>query len=214
MKITILTLFPQMLEGPFTYSIIKRAQDKKAVEIKIVNIRDFGIGTHKTVDDTPYGGGAGMILKVDVLKNAIDSVKTGEKGEKIIILDARGDTYNQTIAKSFSKLSHLILICGHYEGFDERILSYVDQQISIGDFVLTGGEIPAMAITDSVIRLLKDVIRQGATDSESFTLSSDYIEHPHFTKPFEFEGKKVPVVLSEGNHKEIANWRQKHSKKA
>lgn len=213
MKITILTLFPEMFEGPFSLSIIKRAVEKKAVEIKLVDIRDFGKGVHKTVDDTPYGGGAGMILKVDVLKQAIDSVRTGKKDEKVVLLDARGKTFNQAHAKSFSKISHLILICGHYEGFDQRILEYIDEQISIGNFVLTGGEIPAMLITDSIIRLIPGVIREGATDTESFSKEESYLEHPQFTRPEEFEGKKVPSVLLSGNHKEIEEWRKKNSSK-
>lgn len=216
MKITILTLFPQMFDGPFSHSILKRAQEKKAVEINIVNIRNFGIGPHKSVDDTVYGGGAGMILRVDVLKAAIDAVKdTSLKPDmqKVILLDARGATYTQAKAKSLANLSHLILLCGHYEGVDERILSYVDEQISIGNFVLTGGEIPAMAITDSVVRLLKNVIREGATETESFTVSETYLEHPHYTKPLEFEGDKVPEVLTSGNHQEIQKWREKTSQK-
>ena len=215
MKITILTLFPEMFTGPFDHSIVKRAQEKKAVEIRIVNIRDFGFGTHKTVDDTPYGGGAGMVLKVDVLKQALERVrdKNSEPDtERVVILDARGETYSQKKAQDFSGLEHLILVCSHYEGFDERILEYVDEQISIGDFVLTGGEIPAMAITDSVVRLLSGVIRKGATETESFSVQNNYLEHPHYTKPPEFEGKKVPGVLLSGNHKEIEQWKKTHSK--
>src|SRR5260221_1286508 len=169
MKITILTLFPEMFSGPFDYSIIKRAKEKKLVEIELLNIRDFGIGPHKMVDDTPYGGGVGMVLKVDVLHKAIEHAKAAFSQNKttkqlVVLTSASGKTFKQQTAKAFSGLDHLILICGHYEGVDERIMQYIDEEISIGDFVLTGGELPAMLIADSVVRLLEGGITQGATE--------------------------------------------------
>lgn len=212
MKISILTLFPQMFQGPFDYSIIKRAIDKDQVEINFIDIRNFGIGKHKIVDDKPYGGGVGMVLKIDVLVNALKSVldKDLEKDEqKIILMSASGKTYNQGKAREYSQLKHLIIICGHYEGVDERVLEYIDEEISVGDFVLTGGEIPAMLIIDSVTRLIPEVLKENATKYESF--SDDLLEHPQFTRPEEFNGQRVPEILLSGNHKEIENWKREES---
>lgn len=211
MKISILTLFPEMFQGPFDFSIIKRAKDKKIVDIEFVNIRDFGVGKHKLVDDTPYGGGNGMILRADVVCKAIEKTKDKKlkKGkEKIILLTAQGKTYNQKVAQRFSKLSHLIIVCGHYEGFDERIKNFIDEEISVGDFILTGGEIPAMLITDSVTRLIKGVIKEGSAALESF---SPYLEHPQYTKPQKYKNLPVPEVLLSGNHKKIDSWRKEKS---
>ncbi len=213
MKISIITLFPEMFQGPFDVSIIKRAKEKKLVDIEYINIRDFGIGKHKLVDDTPYGGGSGMVLRVDVLHRAIEKTKDKKlKGDeqKIILLGAKGKTFNQKTARKFSKLKHLIIVCGHYEGFDERIKYFVDEEISIGDFILTGGEIPAMLITDSVIRLIEGVIRDSSAALESF---SPYLEHPHYTKPQKYGDLSVPEVLLSGNHKHIEAWRKKESVK-
>lgn len=198
-----------MFSGPFTESIIKRAKEKGLVEINFVDIRDFGLGRHKTVDDKPYGGGVGMILKVDVLADAVKKTldpNLSKKEQKVILLSASGKTYKQKTAQEFSKLKHLILICGHYEGIDERISKYIDLEISIGDYVLTGGEIPAMIIADSVVRLLPGVITAGATDTESF--SDNLLEHPQYTRPEIFEGEKVPSVLLSGNHGEIEKWKK------
>lgn len=214
MKISIITLFPQMFSGPFEYSIIKRAEKKGLVEINFVDIRDFGIGRHKTVDDKPYGGGIGMILKVDVLYKALKQTldkSLSKEEQKAVLLSAKGETYSQKIARDFSLISHLILICGHYEGVDERILKYVDQEISIGDFVLTGGEIPAMVVVDSVTRLIRGVLKEGAVVSESF--SQDLLEHPQYTRPESFGKLKVPEILLSGNHKKIAEWKLKESVK-
>jgi tRNA (guanine37-N1)-methyltransferase len=211
MKISILTLFPEMFQGPFDVSMIKRAKEKKLVEIDYVNIRDFGIGKHRLVDDTPYGGGNGMILRVDVLHKAIEKTKNKKlkkNEQKVILLGAKGKTFNQKTAQNFSKFKHLIIICGHYEGFDDRIKNFVDEEISIGDFILTGGEIPAMLITDSVVRLLKGVLRDGSAALESF---SPYLEHPQYTKPQKYEGLSVPQILLSGNHKLIEDWRKKES---
>lgn len=211
MKISILTLFPEMFDGPFDASIIKRAREKKLLTIKYINIRDFGIGKHKTVDDTPYGGGNGMVLRVDVLRKAIEQTKDKKlkkNEQKVILLDAHGKTFNQKKAHSLSMLKHLIIICGHYEGFDERIKNFVDEEVSIGDFILTGGEIPAMLITDAVARLIKGVIRIGSVEKESF---SPFLEYPQYTKPQEYDELSVPKILLSGNHKQIEDWRKKKS---
>ncbi len=211
MKISVITLFPEMFTSPFNESIIKRAIEKKLIELEFIDIREFGIGKHKLVDDTPYGGGKGMLLRVDVLHKIIEKVKNkkySQSQQKVILLTAQGKTFNQKRAKSFSKLKHLILICGHYEGFDERIKKYIDQEISIGDFVLTGGEIPAMLIIDSVARLVKGVLSKGSLENESFSL---LLEYPHYTKPQEYEGAKVPEILLSGNHPKIDEWRNSKS---
>lgn len=207
MKISILTLFPEMFDGPFHHSIIKRASDKKIVEIEFIDIRDFGIGRHKMVDDTPYGGGVGMVMRVDVVKKAIDSVANHKKGEKVILLDPTGITFTQAKAKDFAKFSHLILICGHYEGIDDRIKEFVDERLSIGDYVLTGGELPAMVVVDSVVRLLPGVLgKDKSSENESF--EKNLLEYPQYTRPYKFKGKKVPTVLLSGNHKEIDKFRE------
>ncbi|HZE87754.1 MAG TPA: tRNA (guanosine(37)-N1)-methyltransferase TrmD [Methylomirabilota bacterium] len=241
MKITILTLFPEMFVGPFDHSIIKRAKEKGLVEVEYVNIRDFGEGPHKMVDDTAYGGGVGMVMKVDVLHKAIEHAKTSftsmssrqlqggnneqttpeishfvrndKRKQKIILLSASGKTFKQESAKEFSKLDHLILICGHYEGVDERVKKFIDAEISIGDFVLTGGEIPAMLIADAVIRLIPDVLPKGATENESFSLGEEQklLEYPHYTKPQIYEGDPVPEILLSGDHKKIDTWRHEQA---
>ena len=204
-----------MFAGPFDHSIIKNAKEKGLVEVKFVNIRDFGVGKHKMVDDTEYGGGIGMVMKVDVLHKAIEEsrIKNSELRirEKVVLLSASGKTYNQQKAQEFSKLDHLMLICGHYEGIDERIKNYVDSEISIGDFVLTGGEIPAMVIADSVARLISGVLPLGATEDESFSEvdNQTLLEYPHYTKPQAYENQEVPEVLISGNHPKIKEWRHK-----
>lgn len=213
MKISIITLFPLMFKGPFEHSIIKRAIEKKIVEINFVDLRNFGIGKHKLVDDTPYGGGMGMVLRVDVLEKAIEKTldkKIKRDEQKIILTSAHGKIFNQKVAKSYSKLKHLIIVCGHYEGFDQRIKKFIDEEVSVGDFILTGGEIPAMLITDSVARLIKGVIKEESSEVESF---SPYLEYPQFTKPRNFKNLKVPDILLSGNHGEIEKWRKEESKK-
>lgn len=201
-----------MFIGPFSESIIKRAIEKKQVDIRIVNIRDFGLGTHKLVDDTPYGGGKGMVLRVDVLAKAIEEVKKNftKKDQKVVLLSPQGKTFKQNAAKRFSKLKHLILVCGHYEGVDARVDNFVDEKISIGDFIVTGGEIPAMLIVDSTVRLIKGVLKKGVTTEESF---SKLLEYPQYTKPSLFKNLKVPPVLLSGNHKKIADYREKEAQK-
>lgn len=212
MKISILTLFPEMFQGPFSYSIIENAIDKKRVYINYVNIRRFGIGRHKVVDDKPYGGGEGMILRVDVLNKAIHSTKEkslNEKKQKVILLTPIGKTFNQKKAKELAALKHLILVCGHYEGVDKRIEKFVDENVSIGDFIVTGGEIPAMLIVDAVVRLIKGVLKEGVVDTESF---SPYLEYPQYTRPRVYKNLAVPKVLLSGHHREIDDWRQKQSR--
>lgn len=221
MKISILTLFPEMFSGPFDHSIVKRAKEKGLVEIDYINIRDFGEGKHKMVDDTEYGGGIGMLMKVDVLHKAIEHAKATfskqSNNETIkqwtVLMSASGKTYNQSTARQYSQLNHLILICGHYEGIDDRIKHYIDEEISIGDFVMTGGEIPAMLITDSVTRLIKGVLPEGATEDESFSDNNGekLLEYPHFTKPQIYDGHTVPDILLSGDHKKIAEWRHEQA---
>ncbi len=217
MNITILTLFPEMFSGPFDHSIIKRAKEKKLVEINFVNIRDFGIGKHKVVDDKPFGGGTGMVMRVDVIDSAIQSVrdsKLTKEHEQCVLLDARGKTFQQQTAQEFAQLSHLILLCGHYEGVDERVRSLVDQTISLGDFVVTGGEIPAMLITDSVARLVSGVLKTDATTYESFTMNDQgetFLEYPQYTMPREYKNMSVPEILVSGNHAHIEDWKKEQA---
>lgn len=218
MKITILTLFPEMFVGPFSESIVKRAKEKGSVEIRLVNIRDFGLGTHKVVDDRPYGGGIGMVMRVDIIDKALQEVKNSKLSsaeQQVILLDPRGQQFQQAIAQNFSRLQHLILLCGHYEGIDERVRGLVDATISIGDFVLTGGEIPAMLITDAVVRLVSGVLKDGATTHESFSFKAgpetQLLEYPQYTLPQDYRGEKVPEVLLSGNHGAIETWRQQQS---
>lgn len=209
MKISIITLFPEVFNPILNSSILKRAQAKKKVSFELINLRDFGEGRHKVVDDRPYGGGAGMILKADILAKAISKLKT--QNSKLILMSASGKPYKQNDARRLSKLDHLIIICGHYEGVDQRFIeNYVDEEVSIGDYVLTGGEIPAMVIVDSVVRLIPGVLKkEEATEEESF--SAGLLEYPHYTRPEVFEGKKVPKVLLSGNHGAIAKWRSEKS---
>ena len=203
MKISILTLFPNMFDGFLNESIIKRAINKECVQIEIINFRDYSKYNNNQVDDTPYGGGAGMVLMCQPIFDCIESIKT--KDSIVIMMTPDGITYNQSLAKSFLKHKHIILLCGHYEGFDERIKSIVDIEISIGDFILTGGEIPAMAITDSIIRLIDGVINRDSLEVESF--EDDMLDYPVYTKPSNFRGMEVPNVLLSGNHKLINEWR-------
>ncbi len=207
MKIDILTLFPSMFDGFLSCSIIKRAIDKKLVEINIINFRDYSKDPHHKVDDTPYGGGNGMVLMIQPIYDAVMSLKTVDS--KVILLTPDGEKYNQKKAYDFSKLKHLIIICGHYEGFDERIRSIVDFSISIGDYVLTGGEIPSMIITDSIVRLIPGVIEEKSHLNDSFNPTTNLLDYPTYTKPREFNGMMVPDVLLSGNHKEIEEYRKK-----
>jgi len=214
MKINIVTLFPAMFKSVFAESILKRAQQFTSVEIKIHNLRDWALDKHKMVDDRPFGGGPGMVLKVDVLYRAIMDLKKQESESKVILLTPQGERYSQAKAEQFSKEKNLILIAGHYEGFDERIRDYVDQEISIGDYVLTGGEIPAMVVVDSVVRLLPGVLGdENSAPTDSFSVSSKLLGCPQYTRPEKFDGKKVPPILLSGNHGKIKEWRQQQAKK-
>ena len=208
MKIDVLTLFPEMFSA-IKESIIGRAINNKLIDLNLINIRDFSKDKHKHVDDTPYGGGAGMIMKADVVYDAYNSIEDKEEA-KVIYLTPKGKTLNQQIVKNLSKEKHLVLLCGHYEGIDQRVLDkIVDEEISVGDYVLTGGELPAMILIDSVSRYVKGVLSEESTDEESF--SNNLLEYPQYTRPFEFEGEKVPEVLISGNHQEIEKWRQEQS---
>ena len=209
MTVSILTLFPEMFQGPFDYSIVKRAKNQEKVVINLINIRDFANDKYRSVDDHPYGGGLGMIMRVDIIDAAISNAKCQIPNEKTktILLDPRGTPYTQAKAREFAKLDHLILICGHYEGVDERVRGLVDESISIGDYVLTGGELPAMVITDTVARLLPGVLKKEATQKESFSVSHT-LEYPQYTRPEEYKSLRVPKILLSGNHKKIEEWKK------
>lgn len=216
MKFDILTLFPEMFMGPLSESIMKRAQEKGLIEVNYHNIRDYAQDKHGTVDDTPYGGGKGMVLKVDVMDRAVTKVKNEKpkaiNRERIILLTPKGQKFNQEKAIELAQYDRLILICGHYEGFDERIREHlIDEEISIGDFVLTGGELPAMCLIDATARMVPGVLSEGSTDEETFMQKDEqdqYLkEYPQYTRPLEYKDWKVPDVLVSGDHKKIAEWR-------
>lgn len=204
MKITILSLFPNMFDGFLTESIIKRAIQNGKVEVKIINFRDYSVYNNKQVDDTPYGGGAGMVLMCDPIFRCLDEIRTPKS--HIIILSPEGSIYNEKKAKELSKYEDIILICGHYEGFDERIKTLADEIISVGDFVLTGGEIPAMLIADSIIRLLPGAITNESLESESF--NENLLDYPVYTKPAVYRDMNVPDILLSGDHKKIDDYRE------
>lgn len=209
MKIDILTLFPDMFQGVFSESIIKRAIEEKKVTINLVNFRDYTKDPHNKVDDTPYGGGAGMVLAPQPIFDCVRALRTEES--KVILLTPDGEVYKEERAYNLSKEKHLILICGHYEGFDERIRSICDLELSIGDYVLTGGEIASMAIVDSVVRLLPGVITEESHINDSF--NNNLLDYPTYTKPRVYEGMEVPEVLLSGDHKKIAEYRYNESLK-
>jgi len=217
MRIDIITLFPEFFEGIKDYSIVGRAIGSKRIELVTHNLRDWASDKYKSVDDHPYGGGPGMVLRFDVLLKALKNVKAKSKIQnnksKTILLTPQGQVYKQKMAQELTKETNLILICGHYEGFDERIREYVDIEISVGDYVLTGGEIPAMVIVDSVVRLLPGVLgddKSSIDESHSPSTSSGQalLEYPQYTRPDEYDRKKVPEILLGGNHKEIDAWRK------
>jgi tRNA (guanine37-N1)-methyltransferase len=214
MKIQIITLFPEMFEGVLNTSMLWKAQDKKLVKFELINLRDFGIGSRrKTVDDIPYGGGDGMVLKPEPLFAAVELArqKAKNKKQKVILMTPRGKTFTQAKARELATSdSDLIIVCGRYEGYDERITAIVDEQISVGNYVLTGGELPAMIVVDVVTRLIPGVLG-GATSAEKESFAEDgEKEHPHYTRPEEFRGMKVPDVLLSGNHAQIEAWRQEN----
>ncbi|MFC5558033.1 tRNA (guanosine(37)-N1)-methyltransferase TrmD [Ureibacillus thermophilus] len=212
MKIHVLTLFPEMFPGVFGSSILKKAQEKGLVEIHVSNIRDFSDNKHKQVDDYPYGGGAGMVLKPEPVFRAVEEITQG-KNPRIILMCPQGERFTQKKAEELAQEEELVLICGHYEGYDERIREYlVTDEISIGDFVLTGGEIPAMAVIDAVVRLIPGVLGQEASHIHD-SFSTGLLEHPHYTRPQDFRGMKVPDVLLSGNHQKIEEWRMEQSLK-
>ncbi len=212
MKVSIITLFPEIFKPILESSIIGRAQKNRLVDIEYINLREFGVGVHQIVDGRPYGGGVGMILRVDILAKAWKSISQNAKQSYTILMSASGQKFKQLAAQKLSKISHIIIVCGHYEGVDQRFIDkFVDVEYSIGDFVLTGGEIPAMAVIDAVVRIIPGVLKKSeAIEKESFTDPS-LLEHPHYTRPDEFEGSSVPEVLLSGNHKQIEDWRQEKS---
>ncbi|MEH7514784.1 tRNA (guanosine(37)-N1)-methyltransferase TrmD [Gottfriedia acidiceleris] len=212
MKLDFLTLFPEMFEGVLNSSILKKAQEKEAVKFRCVNFRDFSTNKHSNVDDYPYGGGAGMVLAPQPIFDAVDElVSKSENKPRIVLLCPQGERFSQRKAEELAKEEHLIFICGHYEGYDERIREHVvTDEISIGDYVLTGGELGAMVIADSVVRLLPGVLGNTTSKNED-SFSTGLLEHPHYTRPADFRGHKVPDVLLSGNHALIEEWRTKQS---
>ncbi|MFH1366848.1 MAG: tRNA (guanosine(37)-N1)-methyltransferase TrmD [Patescibacteria group bacterium] len=212
MRFDILTIFPSIFTSFLNESILKRAQARKLIEIYIHDIRKFAAGRHKTVDDKPYGGGPGMIIKIEPLFKCLKAVRKKNKG-KVILLSAKGKIFNQKMAQDLARGKHLILICGRYEGFDERIKKYVDLELSVGQYVLMGGEVPAMTIVESVSRLIPKVLGQkNSTKEESYTKALNYLEYAQYTRPPLFRGAKVPSVLLSGDHKKIKIWRDKSAK--
>ncbi len=207
MTITILTLFPEMFQGFLENSIVKRAIAKGVVSFKLVNIRDYTKDKYNRVDTPPIGGGAGLIMKCQPLVDALLDHK--KENSHVILMSPRGKTFKQATAHTYAHLEDLIIVCGHYEGIDERFHDYADELVSIGDYILTGGEIPAMAISDAVVRLLDGAIASESISEETF--ENGLLEYPQYTEPYDFKGHKVPDILYSGNHKAIAQWRQKES---
>lgn len=221
MKFQIITIFPKIFDSYINEGILKRAQDKKIINFRIKNLRDWTTDKHKTVDDTPYGGGAGMLMKIEPLYAALKdinktSVKIPKAKKKIILLSASGQTWNQALAKKYSKLEEIIFICGRYEGVDARIKNFIDKEISIGDYVLTGGELPALTIIDSITRLLPGVLGNNISATDESHSQIGVLEYPQYTKPETFIAKgkkyKVPPVLLSGNHQKIKEWREQNKK--
>lgn len=210
MKITILTLFPEFFDSFKTTSIIKRALEKQQVELETIDFRDYTLDKHRHVDDTPYGGGQGMLLSCQPILDCLKAIRTPDS--YVIMMTPQGDRFQQQLAHHYAQtIEHLIILCGHYEGFDERIRAYVDQEVSLGDFVLTGGEGAALVICDAVIRLLDSVIKEESHADDSF--ENGLLEYPQYTRPLEYDGKKVPEVLLSGHHANIRRWRLKQSLK-
>jgi tRNA (guanine37-N1)-methyltransferase len=214
-KIQVITLFPEMFDGVLNSSMMWKAQDQKLIEFRMVNLRDYGLGTRKVVDDTPYGGGDGMLLKPEPLFAAVADAKAYDVGAKVVLMTPRGQRWKQATAQTWSDSNDgYIFICGRYEGYDERILSVVDEEVSVGDYVLTGGELPAMTIIDSIVRLIPGVLGgENSAAIESFS-DGETLEFPQYTRPEVFNDMKVPDVLLSGHHGNIAKWRQENSFKA
>ncbi|MDI6775841.1 MAG: tRNA (guanosine(37)-N1)-methyltransferase TrmD [Syntrophales bacterium] len=207
----ILTIFPEMFASPFNCSLLKRAREKGLIDIRLHNIRSYAGDKHRMTDDAPYGGGGGMVMKVEPIDRALACIVPKREQSLVILLAPQGETFNQRVAEELSGYSQIVLICGHYEGVDERVVAYlVDREISIGDYVLTGGELSAMVVIDATSRLIPDVL--GNRESASFdSFSTGLLEYPHYTRPSEYRGWKVPEVLLSGNHREIQTWRCRES---
>jgi tRNA (guanine37-N1)-methyltransferase len=208
MKIDILTIFPEMFASPFGDSIVKRAISESKVEINLHNLREWATDKHRSVDDRPFGGGAGMVMRVDIIDQAVSALKAGSSHSKVILLDTKGKFYTQQDAQKLAKAEHLIFIVGHYEGVDQRVIEHVaDAVYSIGPYVLTGGELPTMVVVDSIVRLLPGVISSESLEEESYTSGPEQIEYPQYTRPAGYQGWKVPEILLGGHHAEIDSWR-------
>lgn len=214
-KFQVITLFPEMFTGVFENSMMWKAQKDGIVELSTINLREYGLGPRKSVDDTPYGGGDGMLLMIEPLWNAVQAAKQNDPTAKVLLMTPRGARWQQAMAKTYSESDHgYIFICGRYEGYDERILELVDQEVSVGDYVLTGGELPAMTIIDSIVRLMPGVLGgESSAEIESFS-DGETLEYPQYTRPEEFNGMKVPEVLLSGHHGQIAKWRAENAQKA
>jgi len=210
MRIDLLTLFPEFFRSPLSESMLQRAQDLGAVEFRVVNLRDYTADRHQVTDDRPFGGGPGMVMKIEPLVAAIRAARREDPEVKVILMSPQGPVFTQDQARELAGLPHLMLICGHYEGVDDRIKYYIDGMLSIGDYILTGGEIPALTVVDAVTRLLPGVLGgAGATEEESF--QTGLLEYPQYTRPRDFEGRVVPQVLLEGNHRVISEWRRQQA---
>ena len=213
-KFQVITLFPQMFEPVFGSSMMWKAQKENIVELSTIDLRQFGLGPRKQVDDTPYGGGDGMLLMPEPLFNAVAYAKKQDPSAKVVLMTPRGKRWEQSVAQNWSEAKHgYIFICGHYEGYDERILQLVDEQVSVGDYVLTGGELPAMTIIDSIVRLIPGVLGGENSATEESFADGETLEYPQYTRPQNYNGLEVPEVLLSGNHAEIAKWRKKNSLK-
>jgi tRNA (guanine37-N1)-methyltransferase len=207
MQIDLLTLFPEFFASPLSQSMLQRAQALGAVTFRVINLRDYATDKHQVTDDRPFGGGPGMVMKIEPLVAAIRAARQEDSNTRVILLGPSGSRFDQAKAKELADYSHLLLICGHYEGVDARVHFYIDEELSIGDYILTGGEIPALIVADAVTRLLPGVLGgEGATEEESF--QEGLLEYPHYTRPRVFEGREVPQVLLEGDHQRIAQWRR------
>jgi tRNA (guanine37-N1)-methyltransferase len=212
MRIDILTLFPEMFAGPFDTSILKRARENNLLDINLINIRDFSQNKHRAVDDTPFGGGAGMVMQVEPIFKAMEFLEQQQKGlGRVVMMCPQGQPFSQELAKDLATADRLVLLCGHYEGFDERVREkLVTDEISIGDYVLTGGELPAMVVVDAVARMIPGVLGEMASAEED-SFYSGLLEHPHYTKPRVYQGMEVPEILLSGHHKNIEKWRRRQS---
>jgi len=210
MKIDVLTAFPKMFQGPFDESIIARAVKQEYLDLNIYDLRDWSSDNHRSVDDSPFGGGAGMVMRVDVIDRAVEDLKSKHRQKaRVILLDTKGEIYRQNTAKTYATAEYLILIAGHYEGVDQRVHEYIaDEVVSIGEFVLTGGELPAMVLIDSIVRLIPGVLGNSESLTEESYNQEGMVEYPQYTRPAEYKGWKVPEVLLSGNHKDINRWKK------